>query len=268
MIDQENQKLSAARNAGMNIAEGEWFSFIDSDDWVHKDFFNILMNIAVKSKCDLIIGETKNTSAYTEDDELIDQPAFKEISLRELKKHKVLYTRVWGRLIKADICRNIRFIPGTEPTEDSVFNAFIYKSNIRIALTDSRLYYYYSRNDSAVHSETGSELLMSAKNLSKELNTQNGDEKKELLKRSMKAFLSGRFLKTVNSGYKDIKEDCEKYICSINQHFHVLTLPEKVIYSVLLKVPALYTILRIAEDPTLLDFIGRRKYQKKRRKLK
>ena len=261
VIDQVNQKLSAARNAGMNIAEGEWISLVDSDDWVHKDFFNILMNIAVKSKCDLIIGETKSTSAYMENDELIDRAVFKEISLKELKQNKVLYTRVWGRLIKSDLCRNIRFIPGTEPTEDSVFNAFIYKNNIRIALTDTQLYYYYSRNDSAVHSLTGLELLMSAKRILKALDTIEKDNKRELLIRSMKAFLSGRFLKSVNSGYKVIKEDCEEYICDTTRHFDVLTLPEKTIYSVLMKYPALYFLLRIAEDPTLIDFIIKRKHR-------
>ena len=261
VIDQKNQKLSAARNAGMDIAKGDWISFIDSDDWVHKDFFRILMNIANESKCDLIIGGAKRTSADTENDELIDQAAFREISVQELRQHKMLFTRVWGRLIKSELCQDIRFIPGTEPTEDSVFNAFLYKSNIRIALTDCPLYYYYKRNNSAVHSQTGMELLISAKRILKELDTLDKDDKRELLIRSMKTFLSGRFLKSVNSGYKVIKEDCEEYIRDTNQYFDVLTLQEKSIYFVLMKMPALYSLFRIAEDPTLIDFIIKRKHR-------
>ena len=44
ITDKENGGLSSARNAGLKIAQGEFISFIDSDDWVDKTMIEKLYN--------------------------------------------------------------------------------------------------------------------------------------------------------------------------------------------------------------------------------
>ena len=45
VIHKENGGLSSARNAGLNVASGEWISFIDSDDWVEQDCFSKIQSL-------------------------------------------------------------------------------------------------------------------------------------------------------------------------------------------------------------------------------
>ena len=56
IITQENKKQGAARNAGLEIATGEYIGYVDSDDWVDLDFYEKLYNAATKHHFDIALG--------------------------------------------------------------------------------------------------------------------------------------------------------------------------------------------------------------------
>ncbi|MGL6298353.1 MAG: glycosyltransferase [Methanobacteriaceae archaeon] len=68
---QENKGLGAARNTGMKYAMGEYLSFIDSDDWIESDTYEVLYNDAKNNNLDIVMFQLINfnneTNKYYED---------------------------------------------------------------------------------------------------------------------------------------------------------------------------------------------------------
>ncbi|MBQ3282994.1 MAG: glycosyltransferase, partial [Atopobiaceae bacterium] len=48
VVHQENAGLSAARNSGVGVARGDWFMFVDSDDYVGPDFCRRPLELALE----------------------------------------------------------------------------------------------------------------------------------------------------------------------------------------------------------------------------
>lgn len=55
VIQQQNQGASAARNKGLEVAEGEYIGFVDIDDWVESDYLELLYTTARQKSVDIAI---------------------------------------------------------------------------------------------------------------------------------------------------------------------------------------------------------------------
>lgn len=55
MIHQENKGVSGARNSGFDAAEGEYITYVDSDDHVYKDAYQKIVGVALQHQCDLVV---------------------------------------------------------------------------------------------------------------------------------------------------------------------------------------------------------------------
>lgn len=158
VIHQKNSGVSAARNAGLTQASGEYIGFVDPDDWVAEDMYEGMLNAIHREEADLAIcgydyyeenGHVDEKRLYyVRTDELITQ---KEVMNRFADMPPTIRHGVWNKLFKRSILGEQRFIEGMHSSEDVLFlNEYVRK--IRNAVIVHQPYYKnLVRKGSATH---------------------------------------------------------------------------------------------------------------------
>ena len=150
VIHKKNGGLSDARNVGYMAAKGSYISFIDSDDWIHHDFFKIMMNEMNINDVDIIECDVIKTSSYIEDSAVNStsmQTYDSQKALELLINDNTFHQHVWNKLYKKDVIGNILFAVG-KLNEDEFWTYQIFGASKKISKIDMPMYYYYQREAS------------------------------------------------------------------------------------------------------------------------
>lgn len=157
VIHQNNQGQAAARNHALDIAQGEYIAFIDSDDYIHPEMFEILLKNAMENHAQISVGGYQTVTGLRE---------FEKIQSEELRcnywkgkdfLHHCLLDGVdkkpwvlWDKIFHRSCFEHIRMPEGRIHEDNAVVYKIIYEAE-SVVDCNVPLYYYFQNPDSTVN---------------------------------------------------------------------------------------------------------------------
>ncbi|RYZ99532.1 MAG: glycosyltransferase [Sphingobacteriaceae bacterium] len=148
VIHQENQGVSAARNAGIDAAKGDYIGFVDCDDEIDADMYEVLIDTMLKHQADIsICGIRKifpdKTQLYYGTGAIYELNSAQAI---DALFKKYFARSVYDKLFKAEIARQIRFEGSIN--EDTFYNFLTFFKARKVVFNDIIKYNYIIRENS------------------------------------------------------------------------------------------------------------------------
>lgn len=170
VIHQKNSGVSNARNAGLELTQSTWVTFVDGDDWIE--------SANLESICGYLKGEAKDAEIVFCDyvDEFNSKSVLQKMNMaggffdKETLKacaiapfYKLIQSNVenpysiavvWNKIYKTEFLKAnaIKFSPGMRLGEDRIFNAKALFETDKICYINKTLYHYRWVTDSATNS--------------------------------------------------------------------------------------------------------------------
>ena len=149
IIHNQNQGISASRNDCLDNMTGDFFLFIDSDDYIDKDMVELLVDAAIKEDADI------SGCGYIEEfaDHSVEHPQKYTNDHGEMMRAITLLTIkgvMWKLLVRSTIVTEhkdeVRFIPDRNMVDDYLFCCQIFYYAKRFASVDRCMYHWIQYN--------------------------------------------------------------------------------------------------------------------------
>ncbi len=157
LFRQENQGVSVARNHGISVASGEYITFVDADDFLVDDAYEIAMD-GIGDSDALFFGYREYYER--QDHYRVISPERTGIVSKDEALYQCLlpigfgyFTSVWNKIFRSELIRKISFKQDLKIGEDEFWLHEVMQKMGKITLINDALYNYVQSENSILHSE-------------------------------------------------------------------------------------------------------------------
>lgn len=153
VVHQENKGLPATRKIGIDIASGEYITFVDVDDWIHPQMYEFMMKGMISENADIAQCGVCNAYLLHNGQIELKQRLYSQITDTYQKYNRVegvlkilddteWHSYMWNKIYKKEVFQNVIFPIGRFLDEDlSVMHQIFHNCYLSIYF-NSEFYYY------------------------------------------------------------------------------------------------------------------------------
>lgn len=146
VIHKKNGGVSSARNAGLDVARGQWVVFVDSDDWCEENYLCDFLNTKniLHEDCVVLQGRINEVDGKVVDNLVLKECSYKNVSEAMLENDLLTFGAPYCKLYSNILIQKygIRFPEGYSYGEDTTF-FFRVLSVVKEVITTSKCNYHY-----------------------------------------------------------------------------------------------------------------------------
>lgn len=154
VIHKKNGGLSDARNAGLNVASGDYVGYVDGDDWIDSRMYEDMLVACIKYDAQVAVCRYKKiykdeTIDGSSNDVVVLSPAETwDIYINEHPQY-VIYNSVWSKLFRKDIVEDLEFPVGRN-SEDILYTTNAFCRMKQCVYLDTAYYNYVIDRDGSI----------------------------------------------------------------------------------------------------------------------
>ncbi|WP_446470092.1 glycosyltransferase family 2 protein [Xenorhabdus stockiae] len=161
IIEQKNAGLSAARNKGLEHATGEYISFVDSDDYIDKNFLKDMMNKIIQTDSDICVCDVQTVDENEKKIKYLRQHLNSENAPLEIYpiylESVIVLPIACNKLYKKKFFKKIKFPIGRYFEDIAIMHQIIFSAK-KICYVNKPLYNYLIRKNSITQTQNDKHL--------------------------------------------------------------------------------------------------------------
>jgi glycosyltransferase involved in cell wall biosynthesis len=151
-----NGGLADARNTGLLMARGELIGFVDSDDWIEKDMYEIMIHDHLKTNsdivaCGLYYADDREVVEYNWKGGLAKKKILTSFEALHFLLEEGVFNVAWNKIYIKNLFTTL-FFPTSKICEDTYIMYKIFLNANKISIINEYKYYYFQRPNSLIKS--------------------------------------------------------------------------------------------------------------------